>query len=329
MLTTVKKERSTQLRAQDGQQAQVFLTLENPSEAFSLAGLPVGGVGLVQLEFMLMHSIQIHPLALIHFDQVQSSSERERIGRLTRHYEDGQKAQFFVDRLAQGLGTIAAAFYPRPVIVRFSNLTSTEFALLLGGSQFELQEENPQIGWRGASRYTTDRYRAAFALECQALRRVRDGIGLTNIIPMVPFCRTPAEGRRVLEEMAQHGLEQGKNELQVYLMAELPSHVMQAEAFCTLFDGLSVNLDSLTQLALGLDQASERLTEQGEGQNEVIERMVQHLLAATRKYHRPLGLCRESPGFSQTGNRWLGQPGVPWLSLRPDAAVQKLATILV
>ena len=193
-------------------------------------------------------------MALIHFDQLEDECVKAQIAELTKLYDD--KPQFFVDKLAHGIGMIAAAFYPKPVIVRLSDFKTNEYANLLGGKQFEPKEENPMIGWRGASRYYDEKYRDAFALECHALKRVRDEMGLTNVIPMIPFCRTPDEGRKVLAEMAKHSLEQGVNGLEVYVMCELPSNVIQADEFAEIFDGFSIGSNDLTQLTLGLDRDS-------------------------------------------------------------------------
>jgi pyruvate,water dikinase len=233
---------------------QILMNVGNPQEAFGLAAIPTDGVGLARLEFIIANQIKIHPLALINFGELEDYGAETQIAKLTVQYD--HKPQYFVDKLAYGVGTIAAAFYPKPVIVRLSDFKSNEYANLLGGRQFEPREENPMLGWRGASRYYDDRYREGFALECQAMKRVRDEMGLTNVILMVPFCRTPDEGRRVLAEMAKHGLVKGENGLQVYVMCELPSNVMLAKEFCQVFDGFSIGSNDLTQLTLGLDRDS-------------------------------------------------------------------------
>ncbi|MEL6250318.1 MAG: putative PEP-binding protein, partial [Cyanobacteria bacterium J06627_15] len=199
---------------------RIMMNVGNPEVAFGLSALPSAGVGLARMEFIIANHIQVHPMALVNFNTLTDGSAKRKIARLTEQYSD--KPQYFVDKLAQGIGTIGAAFYPKPVVVRLSDFKSNEYANLLGGEAFEPSEENPMIGWRGASRYYDDRYRAGFALECEALKRVRNDMGLTNIILMVPFCRTPEEGRKVLAEMAKHGLVRGENELQVYVMCELP-----------------------------------------------------------------------------------------------------------
>ncbi len=251
---------------------KIMMNVGNPEEAFGLSAIPNDGVGLARMEFIIANQIKTHPLALLYFDELKDELAKYKIAELTGHYEN--KAQFFVDRLAQGMGTIAAAFYPKPVIVRLSDFKSNEYANLLGGSQFEPQEENPMIGWRGASRYYDDKYREGFALECQAMKLVRDEMGLTNMILMVPFCRTPEEGRRVLTEMAKHGLVKGENGLQVYVMCELPSNVLLAEEFSQVFDGFSIGSNDLTQLTLGLDRDSALVAHLFDERNEAVKRSI-------------------------------------------------------
>jgi pyruvate,water dikinase len=232
---TVEEQRLDDLPAT---RTQILMNVGNPEEAFALAAIPCDGVGLARLEFIIANHIKVHPLALLEPERVADPAERAAIAALTAGY--AHPADYYVDLLAQGMARIAAAFHPRPVILRFSDFKSNEYARLLGGAAFEPSEENPMLGWRGASRYYSPAFRHAFALECQALKRVRDAMGLTNLIPMVPFCRTPEEGDRVLAEMARNGLVRGDNGLQVYVMAELPSNVIAAEAFAERFDGFSI-----------------------------------------------------------------------------------------
>jgi pyruvate,water dikinase len=229
------------------------------------------------------------------------------------------KPQYFVDKLAQGIGTIGAAFYPKPVVVRLSDFKSNEYANLLGGTAFEPDEENPMIGWRGASRYYDDRYRAGFALECQALKRVRDDMGLTNIILMVPFCRTPDEGRKVLAEMASHGLVRGENGLQVYVMCELPSNVVLADEFSQVFDGFSIGSNDLTQLTLGLDRDSALVAHLFDERNEGVKRMVAQAIATAKANGRKIGICGQAPSDYPEFARFLVEQGIDTMSLNPDS----------
>jgi pyruvate, water dikinase len=260
---------------------QIMMNVGNPQEAFSLAATPNDGVGLARMEFIIANQIQTHPLALIYFDELDDRVAQAKIAELTPQYD--RKSDFFVDKLAHGMGTIAAAFYPKPVIVRMSDFKSNEYANLLGGRQFEPREENPMIGWRGASRYYDDRYQEGFALECQAMKRVRDEMGLTNVILMIPFCRTPDEGRRVLAEMAKHGLVRGENGLQVYVMCELPSNVLLADQFCEMFDGFSIGSNDLTQLTLGLDRDSSWVAHLFDERNQAVKTMVEMAIATVKR----------------------------------------------
>ncbi|MGA1623628.1 MAG: putative PEP-binding protein, partial [Synechocystis sp.] len=233
----------------------------------------------------------------------------------------------FVDKLAHGIGMIAAAFYPKPVVVRMSDFKSNEYAGLLGGRQFEPQEENPMIGWRGASRYYDPNYRDAYALECQALKRVRDQMGLTNVIPMIPFCRTPDEGRKVLAEMEKHGLKRGKNGLQIYVMCELPSNVILADEFAQVFDGFSIGSNDLTQLTLGLDRDSSLVAHLFDERNEGVKRMVSMAIAAAKKYDRKIGICGQAPSDYPEFAAFLVQQGIDSISLNPDSVLKTLLRI--
>ncbi len=298
---------------------QILINVGNPEEAFSLATIPNDGVGLVRLEFTIANQIQVHPLALIHFDQLEDAAAKAQIAELTALYQD--KSEYFVDKLAQGIGTIAAAFYPKPVIVRLSDFKSNEYANLLGGRQFEPNEENPMIGWRGASRYYSDRYRAGFGLECAAMKRVRDEMGLTNVILMVPFCRTPAEGRRVIAEMAKHGLIQGQNGLQVYVMCELPSNVLLADQFAQVFDGFSIGSNDLTQLTLGLDRDSALVAHLFDERDPAVTRMVEMAIAAAKQQGRKIGICGQAPSDFPEFVQFLVEQGIDSISLNPDAVL--------
>jgi pyruvate,water dikinase len=232
-----------------------------------------------------------------------------------------------VDKLAHGIGMIAAAFYPNPVIVRMSDFKSNEYANLLGGRQFEPKEENPMIGWRGASRYYDPKYREAYALECKALKRVRDEMGLTNVVPMIPFCRTPDEGRKVLAEMEKNGLKRGENGLQVYVMCELPSNVIFADEFAQVFDGFSIGSNDLTQLTLGLDRDSALVAHIFDERNEAVRRMVTIAIKAAKKYDRKIGICGQAPSDYPEFARFLVELGIDSISLNPDSVIKTILDI--
>ena len=304
---------------------QILMNVGNPEEAFGLSAIPCDGVGLARLEFIIANHIKAHPLALIHFDELVDQSVKEKIGEMTALYQN--KPDFFTDKLAHGIGTIAAAFYPNPVIVRMSDFKSNEYANLLGGRQFEPQEENPMIGWRGASRYYDPNYREAYALECKALKRVRDEMGLTNVIPMIPFCRTPEEGRKVLAEMAKHGLVKGENGLQVYVMCELPSNVIFADEFAQVFDGFSIGSNDLTQLTLGLDRDSALVAHIFDERNEAVKRMVEIAIKAAKKYGRKIGICGQAPSDYPEFARFLVELGIDSISLNPDSVLKTLLDV--
>jgi pyruvate,water dikinase len=280
-------------------------------------------VGLARLEFIIANHIQVHPLALLNYEQ--AVKEEPRLAELTAQYAD--KPEYFVDKLAQGVATIAAAFYPKPVIVRLSDFKSNEYAHLLGGSRYEPHEENPMIGWRGASRYTDPRYREGFALECRAMKRVRDEMGLTNVILMIPFCRTPEEGHKVLEEMARHGLVRGENGLQVYVMCELPSNVILADAFCQIFDGFSIGSNDLTQLTLGLDRDSALVAHLFDERNEAVRRMIAQVIQTVKSHGRKIGICGQAPSDYPEFARFLVQAGIDSISLNPDSLLKTLLVV--
>ncbi|MBD0346773.1 MAG: phosphoenolpyruvate synthase, partial [Coleofasciculus sp. Co-bin14] len=297
----------TQLGNLPRTRTQILMNVGNPEQAFSLAAIPADGVGLARLEFIIANHIQVHPLALIHFNRLEDALVKAQIAELTQLYDD--KPQFFVDKLTHGVGMIAAAFYPKPVIVRMSDFKSNEYANLLGGKPFEPKEENPMLGWRGASRYYDENYREAFALECHALKRVRDELGLTNVIPMIPFCRTPDEGRQVLAEMAKHGLERGVNGLQVYVMCELPSNVILADEFAEVFDGFSIGSNDLTQLTLGLDRDSALVAHIFDERSKAVKRMVKMAIATAKEKGRKIGICGQAPSDYPEFARFLVEQG--------------------
>jgi pyruvate, water dikinase len=258
-------------------------------------------------------------LALLNFDLLTDATVQREIAKLTLFYP--HKPDFFVDRLAHGVATIAAAFYPRPVIVRMSDFKSNEYANLLGGRQFEPHEENPMIGWRGASRYYDPLYRDAFALECRALKRVREEMGLMNIIPMIPFCRTPDEGRQVLAEMAENGLQQG-NGLEVYMMCEVPSNVILAAEFSQIFDGFSIGSNDLTQLTLGLDRDSALVSHIFDERNPAVMAMVKMAISTFKANGRKIGICGQAPSDYPEFARFLVEQGIDSISLNPDSVIK-------
>ncbi|MBD2232997.1 phosphoenolpyruvate synthase [Phormidium tenue] len=311
---------TTKLDSLPETRTKIMMNVGNPELAFTLAALPNDGVGLARLEFIIANHIKVHPLALLNFDSLANGSEKREIQQLTALYD--HKPDYFVDKLAQGVGTLAAAFYPKPVVVRLSDFKSNEYAHLLGGSTFEPDEENPMLGWRGASRYYDDRYRDGFALECQALKRVRDDMGLTNVILMVPFCRTPDEGRRVLEEMAQHGLVRGENELKVYVMCELPNNVILADEFSQVFDGFSIGSNDLTQLTLGLDRDSSLVAHLFDERSTGVKRMVKMAIATAKEYNRKIGICGQGPSDYPEFARFLVEQGIDSISLNPDTVIK-------
>ncbi|MCX7592343.1 MAG: phosphoenolpyruvate synthase [Fischerella sp.] len=310
---------------------QILMNVGNPQEAFSLSSIPNDGVGLARTEFIIANQIQIHPMALIKYDQIEDEFVREKIAEITALYDD--KPQYFVDKLAQGISRIAAAFYPKPVIVRMSDFKSNEYANLLGGRQFEPKEENPMLGWRGAARYYDQGYREGFALECQAIKRVRDEMGLTNIIPMIPFCRTPDEGRLVLAEMAKNGLQQSRSQskpgegLQVYMMCELPNNVIMAEEFAEIFDGFSIGSNDLTQLTLGLDRDSALVARLFDERSQGVKRMVKMAIAAAKKHNRKIGICGQAPSDYPEFAQFLVEQGIDSISLNPDSVLKTMLEI--
>jgi pyruvate,water dikinase len=315
----------TQLDNLPRTKTKILMNVGNPEEAFGLASIPCDGVGLARLEFIIANHIKAHPLALMKYDELEDEAAKQEIAQLTAGYDN--KPDFFVDKLVQGVGTIAAAFYPNPVVVRMSDFKSNEYANLLGGRQFEPKEENPMIGWRGASRYYDEKYREAYGLECIALKRVRDEMGLTNVIPMIPFCRTPEEGRKVLAEMEKHGLKRGENGLEVYVMCEIPSNVILADEYSQVFDGFSIGSNDLTQLTLGLDRDSALVAHIFDERNEAVKEMVRMVIAKAKKNGRKIGICGQAPSDYPEFARFLVELGIDSISLNPDSVMKTLLDI--
>jgi pyruvate,water dikinase len=303
----------------------IMMNVANPAEAFSLSFLPNDGVGLARLEFIISTHVRTHPMALLRPGQVTDAAERREIERLTRAYAD--KGQYFVDRLAEGVAMIAAAFWPKDVIVRLSDFKTNEYAGLLGGAAFEPKEENPMLGFRGASRYYDERYREGFALECRAMRKVRLEMGLENVKLMVPFCRTVEEGRRVVAEMAANGLMRGERGLEIYVMCEIPSNVTLAREFAEVFDGFSIGSNDLTQLVLGVDRDSELVAHLFDERNEAVTRTVAQVIHAAHAAGRKIGICGQAPSDYPEFARFLVAEGIDSISLNPDSVLRTMLAI--
>lgn len=295
----------------------VMLNIANPSAAARWWRLPVDGVGLARMEFLVSNEIKVHPLALLDPDKVTGPEERAAIAELLKGYPDGRS--YFIDRLATGLGRIAAVWHPKPVIVRLSDFKSNEYADLLGGHDFEPREENPMIGLRGAARYYSAFYREAFALECAALKRLREDMGFANVIVMVPFCRSPEEADKVLEVMAENGLRRGENGLEVYVMTEIPSNVIRAGEFAERFDGFSIGSNDLTQLTLGIDRDSEALADVFRERDPAVLWMIETAIARARESGRKIGLCGQAPSNDPDFARLLVRAGIDTISVTPDS----------
>ena len=303
----------------------VMVNLGNPEMAFKTAMLPHEGVGLARMEFVIQEHIGVHPMALVHPDKVTPLAQRETIARLTRRYKQPQ--DFFIEKLSEGIGTIAAAFYPKPVIVRLSDFKTNEYAGLIGGAGFEPKEDNPMIGFRGASRYAHPAYAEGFALECAALKRVRDEMGLTNLRIMVPFCRRIDEARRVLDTMAAHGLERGKNGLEVYVMCEIPNNVILINDFAQLFDGFSIGSNDLTQLTLGVDRDSETVAFDFDERDPGVLKMLRLAVSGARHNHRHVGICGEAPANYPEIARYLVELGINSISVNPSSLLKTIGIV--
>ncbi len=304
---------------------QVMMNVGDPDHAFAVAGLPNDGVGLARLEFIINNHIGIHPMALVKYPHLQSA---EVVHEIERRLGEEDPRDFFVRRLAEGIARIAAAFYPKPVIVRMSDFKSNEYAMLVGGQEFEPAEENPMLGFRGASRYYDDRYREGFQLECLALERVRIEMGLINVKAMIPFCRTVEEAKRVVALMAEFGLKQGEHELEIYAMCELPANVVLADEFLQVFDGYSIGSNDLTQLALGLDRDSEMVAHLFDERNSAVEKMVKMAIDAARRAGKKIGICGQAPSDYPEFARFLVEEGITSISLNPDTVIQTTRLIL-
>ena len=301
-------------------ETQIMMNIGDPAAALRWWRLPCQGIGLARMEFIINNIIKTHPMALMHFDKLQDKKLRAVIEDLTRGYED--KSKYFVDHLARGIAKIAASQYPEPVIVRMSDFKTNEYANLIGGAEFEPEESNPMLGFRGASRYAHELYREGFALECKAIRAVRDEIGMTNVIVMIPFCRTLEEADNVLSVMAQYGLERGRNGLEIYVMAEIPSNILLAKAFAERFDGFSIGSNDLTQLVLGVDRDSSLLAKLFDERNEAVKLIIRNLLRDAHETGSKVGICGQAPSDYPDFAAFLVESGIDSISLNPDSVIK-------
>lgn len=299
---------------------KIMVNIGAPDIAFKTSFLPNDGVGLARIEFILAEKIRIHPLALYHYEKIKDKKLKSEINKITFGYRN--KKQYFVDELAEGIAYIGAAFYPKPVIVRFSDFKTNEYKSLIGGEAFEPEESNPMMGWRGASRYYNEKFRPAFEMEVQALKKVREEFGLKNIWAMIPFCRTIEEGQKVLDLMAKNGLKKGKNGLKVIVMCEIPSNVVLAEEFLKIFDGMSIGSNDLTQLTLGLDRDSAIVAKVGDERNEAVKKMISRIIKVCREKKKYCGICGQAPSDFPEFAEFLMKEGIESISLNPDTVIK-------
>jgi pyruvate,water dikinase len=305
---------------------KIMLNLANPSAAYRWWRLPVDGIGLARMEFVVSNSIRVHPMALIHYDHLEDEAAKKEITNLTAGYTC--KPDYFVDKLASGLATLCSSVYPKPAIIRMSDFKTNEYARLIGGAEFELKEENPMIGFRGASRYYSPRYKEGFALECRAVKKVREEMGLTNAIVMIPFCRTVKEARKVLDIMEENGLKRGENGLMVYVMCEIPSNVILASSFTQHFDGFSIGSNDLAQLTLGVDRDSGELASLFDEQDEAVKWMIARAITVARREGCKIGLCGEAPSNHPEFAKFLVNAGIDSISVSPDSFVQVMKHVV-
>ncbi|NOR56802.1 MAG: phosphoenolpyruvate synthase, partial [Sulfurovum sp.] len=316
--------RKTDLSSVPKTHTQIMMNLGNPDMAFSLSSLPVDGIGLARMEFIINTSIKAHPMALIHPEKVDDDT-REKIVQLTAAYESPES--FFLKVLSEGVASIASSVYPDPCVVRMSDFKTNEYASLLGGKFFELHEANPMIGFRGASRYTHPSYEEGFALECKAMKRVREEMGFDNVILMIPFCRRVEEGQKVLDAMAKYGLKRGENGLKIYVMCEIPNNVIQIDAFCALFDGISIGSNDLTQLTLGVDRDSEIVAFDYDERDPGVMKMIEMAVEGAKRNNRYSGICGQGPSDFPEMAEALVKMGIESLSLNPDSVLQTIQNI--
>ncbi|MGI8936325.1 MAG: phosphoenolpyruvate synthase, partial [Phormidesmis sp.] len=299
---------------------KIMLNIASPGAAFDWWQLPAEGIGLARMEFIINNLIKIHPMALINYDGLEDRDAWQTIRDMTHGYDD--KRDYFVDKLSQGIGKIAASQYPHPVIVRLSDFKTNEYADLIGGRDFEPEEANPMLGFRGAARYYSDRYKAGFLLECQALKKVRENMGFNNVVIMVPFCRRLEEADKVLDILKEQGLERGQNGLEIYVMCEIPSNVLLADKFAERFDGFSIGSNDLTQLVLGVDRDSAALADLFDEQDEAVKIAIRHVIKEAHKAGRKVGICGQAPSDYPEFAQFLVKAGIDSISLNPDSVMQ-------
>ena len=311
------EEKESDLRSIPVPKTHPLLILADPDNAFALSFLPSRGVGLMRLEFAITNSVKVHPMALVNFSRLKDQAAKKEIRKLTKDYPD--KKKYFVDQLAQAVATVACAFYPREVIVRMSDFKTNEYANLIGGKEFEPLEENPMIGFRGASRYYHERYQEGFRLECEAMKKVREQMGLTNVKLMIPFCRTPEEGKKVVKLMAKYGLSRGDNGLEIYVMAEIPANILLAEEFAQIFDGFSIGSNDLTQLTLGIDRDNSIISSLFNEKDKAAMQLISLLIRKAKKAGVKVGLCGQAPSDFPEYAEFLVEEGIDSISFNPDA----------
>jgi len=311
------EEKEIDLKTLPKVKTDIMLNLASPHEALRWWQLPVKGVGLARMEFIITNQIKIHPMALVHFRKIKDAKVRQQIEEITRAYKS--KQEHFIENLALGIGKIAASVYPHPVIVRMSDFKTNEYAGLIGGAPFEPKEDNPMLGFRGASRYYSPRYREGFALECKAIKRVREKMGFDNVLVMIPFCRTVEEADKVLKVMGEEGLK--RKDLEVYMMCEIPSNVIQAEEFAERFDGFSIGSNDLTQLVLGVDRDAEDLATLFDERNESVKQMIRQVIKTARKKGKKIGICGQAPSDYPDFAAFLVEAGIDSISLNPDSVI--------
>jgi pyruvate, water dikinase len=312
--------KKTNLKNLKKTKTKIMMNVGNPDQAFEMSMIPNDGVGLARMEFIITEYIKAHPMALIHFEKVHDKDEKKKIEELVHGYKS--KEQFFIDKLAEGIGRIAAAFYPKDVIVRMSDFKTNEYATLVGGKNFEPHEENPMIGWRGASRYYDPDYNEGFKLECEALKKVRNIMGLTNLKVMIPFCRTVEEGKKVITELQKSGLKRGENHLEVYVMCEIPSNVILAGQFSEIFDGFSIGSNDLTQLTLGVDRDSSKVAHVYDERNDAVKELIRMVIVKAHIAHRKVGICGQAPSDFLDFAKFLVTEKIDSISLNPDTVIK-------